>query len=470
MSSQRPNPFGYATPLGEGLSSVFSAFLSAPTPEDRAANALKIHGLQAGAKRDLAAAGYDDARTAGQTISNDALRALPTLDFNAPDAQGRVMQTMGGNYGSLADVFATHQALRPGVTLDQMDPIVYAKTGNAGNTMQGTRMADATTQRGQDVTAATTRRGQDLTHQAAIYNTDQTQSGLDRRFSVNTPANSITTVPASSPIATSPTGNTTIEGIRTNADGTGSQTPKNYRTPDNKSGITYDGLTDAVTKQPLPQGTQLAGTVSASGFTEAQTKDAAWAVRLETGLNNWKELSVTFDPTSAKDFLIQDAKIPWTDLTIGNAMISPERQRYQQAAREILAVVLRKDTGAAITPSEVEYYGPMVLPMPFDDPATLNQKVASINALRATLMAGGGPAYEEAKRLQSQPGFSIDVPFANAASGATPRPGDVYVPQGAGPTQNAAQELQDAQAAIARGADRAAVAARYKQRTGQDLP
>jgi hypothetical protein len=553
MASRVANPFGAATSIGDGLSSVFGAFLQAPTQEERAANALKIHSMQADARRALAGADYDVARTEGQTIANDAMRALPTLDFAAPDAQGRVMQTMNGNYGSLADVFATHQALS-GKTPRDMDAIVYAKTGNAPNTFAGMDITDATTRRGQDVTAATTRRGQDLTHSAAIYGHDRSyqastennaadnvralierdliekgldrrsaaelaqktldrmlqesgsmertiadnaralqtnaadntraiqveqmqQDGQDRRFSVNTPANTITTVPSTSPIATSPTGNTTIEGIRTSTGmgGRGSNTPKNYRTPDNQTGITYDGLTDAVTNQPLPQGTQLAGTVSANGFTEAQTKDAAWAVRLDNGLNNWKDLSASFDPTSAKDFLVQDARIPWTDLNIGNAMISPERQRFQQAAREILAVALRKDTGAAITPDEVVYYGPMLLPMPFDDQTTLNQKVASLNNLRATLIAGGGPAYDEAQRLLSNSNFAIDVPFAGgaAAPSATPQPGQAYVPpQGAaapavGPTP---ADIAEAQAAINAGKDPAAVRARFKQHFGADLP
>lgn len=210
MASRVANPYGAATPLGEGLSSVFNAFLSAPTPEQRAAEAYKLHGLQAGAKRDLAAAGYDTSRTAGQNIQNDALRALPTLDFNAPDAQGRVMQTMNGNYGSLADVFATSKALQPGVDIRSMDPIVYAKTGNAPNTFAGLDITDTTTRRGQDVTAQTQRYGYDTQAATSRANNAADNAVKLQTFNVNTPAGTITTLAPGNPL-----GKTEITGLPT---------------------------------------------------------------------------------------------------------------------------------------------------------------------------------------------------------------------------------------------------------------
>ena len=213
MANARPNPFGMATPLGEGLAKTFEAFLSAPTPEDRAANALKIYGMQAAGKRDLADADKIAAEKAGIDIRNRALQALPTLNFDAPTAQGTVMQTMDGNYASLAEPFLVHMARQPGATPQQLDPLAYAKTGNAPNTFAGLAVTDATDRRGQDVTAATARRGQDLTYKSNIYDTDRDyqastennradnlralvqtklqEAGLDRRNAANL-ANSIT--------------------------------------------------------------------------------------------------------------------------------------------------------------------------------------------------------------------------------------------------------------------------------------
>ncbi len=193
MASTRPNPFGSATPLGEGLSNVFGAFMAAPTPEDRAKSALQIYGLQAQGQRDLAAAGYDTSRTAGQDIQNKANAALPTLDFNSPEALGTVMQAGGAQgYGNLADVFATHQALQPGATPESMDPIVFAKTGNAGNTFAGfnadqQRQRDkaaleANTQRyGYDTQAATSRANNDADNARALVERKLIEGGLDAR-------------------------------------------------------------------------------------------------------------------------------------------------------------------------------------------------------------------------------------------------------------------------------------------------
>lgn len=54
---------------------------------------------------------------------------------------------------------------------------------------------------------------------------------------------------------------------------------KNYRTPDGQGGTTFDGLTDAVSKQPLPQGTLLySGNVQTDNPTSLSAGDAARVV------------------------------------------------------------------------------------------------------------------------------------------------------------------------------------------------
>lgn len=69
---------------------------------------------------------------------------------------------------------------------------------------------------------------------------------------------------------------------------------------------------------------------------------------------------------------------------IGNYLKSEEYQQAEQAGKEFLAAVLRKDTGAAVTPSEEEMYGTMYLPRPGDKPAVLTQKKdARARALKA---------------------------------------------------------------------------------------
>jgi hypothetical protein len=212
MANTRPNPFSVVTPMGEGLSNVFQAFMSAPSQEERAADALKIHGLQAGAKRDLAAAGYDTSRTAGQDISNTALRSLPTLNFDAPSAQGTVMQTMGGNYASLADPFLVHMANRPGATPQSLDALAYAKTGNAPNTFAGQAVTDTTNRRGQDLTSSAARYGHDRSYAASTQNNVRDNQRARDLFNVETSPGAITTLAPGNPL-----GVTTIAGNPTDA-------------------------------------------------------------------------------------------------------------------------------------------------------------------------------------------------------------------------------------------------------------
>lgn len=69
---------------------------------------------------------------------------------------------------------------------------------------------------------------------------------------------------------------------------------------------------------------------------------------------------------------------------VGNYAKSEGFQQAEQAGKEFLAAVLRKDTGAAVTKSEEDMYGAMYLPRPGDKPALLAQKKAArVRALKA---------------------------------------------------------------------------------------
>jgi hypothetical protein len=76
---------------------------------------------------------------------------------------------------------------------------------------------------------------------------------------------------------------------------------------------------------------------------------------------------------------------------VGNYLKSPEYQQAQQAGREFLASILRKDTGAAVTPSEEQLYGEIYLPRPGDSPEVLAQKQQSRARAVAAIEAGLPP-------------------------------------------------------------------------------
>jgi hypothetical protein len=92
---------------------------------------------------------------------------------------------------------------------------------------------------------------------------------------------------------------------------------------------------------------------------------------------------------------------------IGNYLKSNEYQQAERAGREFLTVILRKDTGAAVTPAEWAMYGPMFLPIPGDKKEVLvEKKKARARAMRAIKLGLGnarGLAEEVDKELSVQP-------------------------------------------------------------------
>jgi len=75
---------------------------------------------------------------------------------------------------------------------------------------------------------------------------------------------------------------------------------------------------------------------------------------------------------------------------------------------------LRKDTGAAVTPQEMEMYSSIYLPQPADDPTTIAQKKAARRTAIEGLRMGLGTAeilFSSQEAMQKH-----DAPKAPAAS------------------------------------------------------
>lgn len=119
-------------------------------------------------------------------------------------------------------------------------------------------------------------------------------------------------------------------------------------------------------------------------MTEGQSKDTTFAVRAEGALPLIDKYgdALTSLPESAAGSLPGG---------VGNYLQSPEYQQAQQAGKEWLQAILRKDTGAAITKEETEEYGSVYLPRPGDSPEVLAQKKASRTRALEALKAGMTP-------------------------------------------------------------------------------
>jgi hypothetical protein len=128
-----------------------------------------------------------------------------------------------------------------------------------------------------------------------------------------------------------------------------------------------------------PDGQPIITRGPAKPFTEAQDKSNIYATRAEGALTALEPVADAL--TSLKDTTLGGVPV------LGRYGQSDQFQMAKQAGDEFLQAILRKDTGAAITPDEQSLYGDTFLPRPGDGAAVLAQKKASraraIEALRS---------------------------------------------------------------------------------------
>jgi hypothetical protein len=161
----------------------------------------------------------------------------------------------------------------------------------------------------------------------------------------------------------------------------------------------------------MEQGSAVGGS---GAMTEGQSKDAVFATRAEGAL-------ATLDPIA--DILTNlGMGVAGADPTglIRGSVQSPEYQRAAQAGQEFLQAILRKDTGAAITPAEEALYGQTYLPRPGDGPDVLVQKQASRQRALAAIKAGMSPTALLAQEKALASGTTPPPPPAAGASEVDP--------------------------------------------------
>jgi hypothetical protein len=136
---------------------------------------------------------------------------------------------------------------------------------------------------------------------------------------------------------------------------------------------------------------------------EYQTKDAIWAERMgraEVQLrgNVGPPDNPTYNPG-------RKANAWWPDTGfVANMTNSETFKNYQAGAREWIAALLRKDTGAAVTNTEWELYFPTYFPQPGDSAEVQKQKLERRVAEARKLRASSGGFFE-----RMAPGFDAEM-------------------------------------------------------------
>lgn len=101
---------------------------------------------------------------------------------------------------------------------------------------------------------------------------------------------------------------------------------------------------------------------------------------------------------------------------IGNYMVGDDAQQLNQAAETVASAILRVESGAAISESEVKSYARQFLPEPGDSPEVRAQKRATLQTQLERLKYAASPSMPAAER-----GAQASVPPASD----TPRPANV---------------------------------------------
>lgn len=99
------------------------------------------------------------------------------------------------------------------------------------------------------------------------------------------------------------------------------------------------------------------------------------------------------------------SKVP----TVGNYLVSQDRQKFEQAKRDFINAQLRRESGAAISASEFESADKQYFPVPGDSPETIKQKAANRRAAVEAIGREGGRSYRP-KMIYTTDGRVVALP------------------------------------------------------------
>jgi hypothetical protein len=200
---------------------------------------------------------------------------------------------------------------------------------------------------------------------------------------------------------------------------------------------------------------------------EAQSKDSGFANRMFRAEGVLRDPAVEGAATDLKQNIY--GKAPGF---VSNYITSPDYQKFDQAKRDFVNAVLRRESGAAISQSEFDNANKQYFAQPGDTPERIAEKRRNRQDAIAGVAGGGGQSYK--------PPFTFNatgemIPTGNPTQGAAgagtqapPKPvaaGAITRETIQAARSNPQGALAEAQAAIKAGADPAAVAIRL-QRVG----
>ena len=149
--------------------------------------------------------------------------------------------------------------------------------------------------------------------------------------------------------------------------------------PSQSTSLSVDPATGAVS---FTQGSEATTSGNGKSLTVDEGKNTGFLIRARESNEVLNRLEGEGTDLSAKIA----SKIP----VVGNYMQSPEYRQYDQARRDFINAVLRRESGAVINPEEFSNAELQYFPQPGDDPDTISQKRRNReNALRGFEIGAG---------------------------------------------------------------------------------
>lgn len=123
-----------------------------------------------------------------------------------------------------------------------------------------------------------------------------------------------------------------------------------------------------------------------------QAKNAGFAQRIEESLPKIEQ--------NTEAGMSLGNKIASNVPLFGNKMVSPEYQQFDQAKRDIINSILRRESGAVISPQEFENATIQYFPQYGDKPEVLAQKKKNLEIALSGIQRGAGAAYKPTQPKQ----------------------------------------------------------------------
>lgn len=174
----------------------------------------------------------------------------------------------------------------------------------------------------------------------------------------------------------------------------GSGAPNPVAKPMGKPPVGYRWKQDG-TLEPIPGGPQDPKTPQAKAPTEDQSNAALYATRMQESdkiIQDLEKSGVFQDPT-----LDARAGSGLTNWTVG-----AEGQKFVQAQRDFINAVLRRESGAVISPEEFANGRLQYFPQPGDKPATIEQKRRNRETAIEGIKNAAGPAFKPKSNIPQQ--------------------------------------------------------------------